>query len=361
MKYPTIQYHDYLKLDQIIDAQHRQSEKMGAPAHDEHLFIVVHQAYEIWFKQMLWELDSILNIMRQNSIQESDLGLILSRLERILAIQKLINGQIDVLEMMTPMDFLEFRDFLYPASGFQSVQWKMIETKLGLSEKQRLNFFNGPFYQFLKPEQQDLIKKTLNESSLFDCVEKWLERTPFLQTNKFNFWQDYKKSMLQMLENDKAIVQANPRLTQPEKDRTLQMLDSSKDHLQSLFDETQFQKLKSEGHFRMSWRSLQAALFVLLYRDQSALHLPFRILSTLLDLDEKLTEWRHRHSLMAHRMLGQKIGTGGSSGHDYLRAATERHKVFNDLFNLTTYFIPRSQLPKLPEELVRELNFQFNK
>jgi tryptophan 2,3-dioxygenase len=359
MKYPAVQYHDYLQLESLLNAQHRQSEKMNNPVHDEMLFIVVHQVYEIWFKQILWEIDSILKVFTSPKVEENSLGLAIARLERVLAIQKLINGQIDILETMTPMDFLEFRDYLYPASGFQSLQWKLLETKLGLTEKQRLTYFSGPFYQHLKADQQEVIKKTLAEPSLFDAIEKWLERTPFLQADGFVFWQEYKTAALKMLENDKQIVSTNTRLSAEEKEKNLNGLKATEQSLNSLFDEKTFTELKNQGLFRMSWKSLQAALLIFLYRDQPALQLPYRFLSTLLDLDEKLTEWRHRHSLMAHRMLGQKIGTGGSSGHDYLRAATEKHKVFNDLFNLTTFFIPRSQLPVLPKEIREKMNFNF--
>jgi tryptophan 2,3-dioxygenase len=96
-----------------------------------------------------------------------------------------------------------------------------------------------------------------------------------------------------------------------------------------------------------------------LYRDQPALHLPFQLIQSLIDIDEHFTTWRYRHALMAKRMLGSKIGTGGSSGYDYLRAATEKHRVFNDLFQLTTFFIPRQRLPKMPADVEKKLSFQF--
>ena len=89
------------------------------------------------------------------------------------------------------------------------------------------------------------------------------------------------------------------------------------------------------------------------------LHLPYRLLTLLMDVDEHFTTWRYRHALMVHRMIGTKIGTGGSSGHDYLRQTAERHKVFSDLFNLSTFFIPRSRLPELPEAVRQKLGFHY--
>jgi tryptophan 2,3-dioxygenase len=86
-------------------------------------------------------------------------------------------------------------------------------------------------------------------------------------------------------------------------------------------------------------------------------HIPFRVLTALVAIDEGLTLWRYRHALMVNRMIGSKIGTGGSSGQDYLKATVEAHRIFTDFFNLSTYLVPRSMLPRLPQELQRELGF----
>ena len=90
------------------------------------------------------------------------------------------------------------------------------------------------------------------------------------------------------------------------------------------------------------------------------LQLPFRLLEALKDVDETLTLWRRRRALMVERMIGRKLGTGGSSGADYLSAAADRHRVFGDLFALSTYLVPRSSLPPLPEPLSRALAFGYS-
>ena len=123
MKHPPVNYHDYLKLDQLLDSQKRRSEEFKDPAHDEMLFIIVHQVFELWFKQISFELDSIVEIFSKSPVSDADLALTNHRLSRVLSILKLFFGQIDTLETMTPLDFLEFRDYLYPASGFQSFQF----------------------------------------------------------------------------------------------------------------------------------------------------------------------------------------------------------------------------------------------
>jgi tryptophan 2,3-dioxygenase len=100
-------------------------------------------------------------------------------------------------------------------------------------------------------------------------------------------------------------------------------------------------------------------LLIVLYRDEPILHLPFQLLTALMDIDEQFTAWRYRHALMTHRMIGNKIGTGGSTGYNYLKATVDRYKVFADLFNLSTFLIPRSRLPELPEEMKRNLGFHY--
>lgn len=358
MKYPAVQYHDYLGLDALLGSQKLKSEEYGKKAHDEMLFIVVHQTYELWFKQMLFELDSVMETFSGESTDESDMGTAVHRLERIVSIQKFINGQIDILETMTPLDFLDFRDYLYPASGFQSFQWRCFETKLGLKSEQRLNYNNQPFHTQLQKDQQAQMLDILKRPSLFELIEKWLERTPFLQTAGFDFWKTYQKAVQELFSSDRKVVEMNARLSDEEKNRNLGMIDASLATFNGIFDPAKYKELQEQGYFRMSSKALHAALLIQLYREQPILQMPFRLLRALVDLDENMTQWRYRHSLMAHRMLGRKIGTGGSSGHDYLKSATDKHKIFTDFFNLTTFFIPRSMVPELPKDLKAKMSYQ---
>lgn len=357
MKYPPVHYHDYLKLDSLLGSQFRRSEEFKKPVHDEMLFITVHQTYELWFKQILFELDSVLSTFNQPKTPEQQMGQAVARLERVVDIQRFINGQIDVLETMTPLDFLEFRDFLFPASGFQSFQWRMIEMKLGLKTEQRLNYNQMSFTKALKPEQEQLVEKTKAQESLFELIEKWLERNPFLQDMSFNFWESYRQSALGLIQAERDVVKTNPRLSEEEKTKNLAMMDVTENTFQSLFDDEKYSQLKAQNVFRLSRKAFFGALFIQLYRDLPIMQMPFRLIQSLINLDEAMTSWRYRHALMAHRMLGRKIGTGGSSGHDYLKSATEQHKIFGDFFNLSTFLIPRSSVPVLPEALARKMSF----
>ena len=359
--YPAIYYSDYLELDQLLSSQHPKSTEYGKSAHDELLFIIVHQAYELWFKQILHELDSVAHLFEQNYVDEKNIGLAVARLLRITEIQKILIDQLRILETMTPMDFLEFRDYLVPASGFQSIQFRLIENKLGLQHKQRLQYNESPYYSRLSKEHQELLKNSENEKPLLELLEKWLERTPFLEFGRFSFWKDYLEAVIKMLEEDKKIIQNNSSSTEAEKKQQLNQLKITQDSFEALFDEAKHNQLIVSGHRRLSHRATQAALLIFLYRDQPILHLPYRLLTALIDIDELFTTWRYRHVLMVQRMIGTKIGTGGSSGYQYLKATSEQHKIFTDLFNLSTFLIPRSALPKLPEDVEQNLGFYYSK
>ena len=359
MKYPPVHYHDYLGIDKLLTSQHPKSDEYKRPAHDEMLFIITHQAYELWFKQILTELNSILKIFSSEKIQETDMGLASHRLTRITAILRMIITQIDVLETMRPLDFLEFREFLYPASGFQSFQFRLIETKLGLRIEDRISYNQSPFFKHLKDEQQIEMSQALSSPSLFDAIDKWLQRTPFLQNSDYDFWKSYQIAVEGMLSADIQTVQSNSILNEDSKAKNIEMIKNTQKTFNALFDEKAYEELQKQGHFRLSYKALHAALLIQLYRDQAILQMPFQILNSLIDIDEILTNWRYRHSLMAHRMLGKKIGTGGSSGHQYLKDATDKHKIFADFFNLSTYLIPRSQVPKLPKSISEKMNFHY--
>jgi tryptophan 2,3-dioxygenase len=355
MKYEPIHYHDYLKLGPLLNLQERRSQNLGRPAHDEMLFITVHQTYELWFKQILFELQMVQNVFSQGTIEEREMGRAVHHLERIGKIQNFINGQIAVLESMTPMDFLEFRDMLYPASGFQSVQWRLIETLLGLKSESRQNYNQEPFWKSLTPELQVEIEKALKAPSLFDLLEKWLERTPFQSV----FWQQFEKALLDLFEEDRKAVNMNPRLSDSDKARNFEIIETNLKNMRALFHEQDFKILHEDGFFRMSQKAILAALFIQIYRDEPIFQMPFRLLQSLLDIDEAMTQWRSRHVQMVHRMLGRKIGTGGSSGHQYLAATVDKHKIFTDLFNLTTFLLPRSRVPSLPPEIQKKMSYRL--
>jgi tryptophan 2,3-dioxygenase len=327
-------YHDYLQLDKILNAQQPESEKQNLPAHDEMLFIIIHQAYELWFKQLHYEVDSVAAIMSKPAVNDNspELQTVVHRLSRCITILRVLVHQIDIMETMTPMDFLDFRDMLRPASGFQSWQFKELEAKLGLKFEHR----HGKEYYTsqLKTEHVDIIKNAESGKSLLDLINNWLERMPLspaFSDDKNSFWQNYRSSYHESL------------------------ADAEKENLKT-FDEI-FMAQTTINNQQLSPAASRAALFIMLYRGYPLLQLPFQLLNCLLEIDEQLSSWRYRHMNMVHRMIGTRIGTGGSTGKDYLKAAADKHYIFKEITQLNSFLMERRKLPKLFREMEEKLGF----
>ncbi len=352
-------YGSYLRLDKLLDAQDLESTKAGETVHDEMLFIVVHQAYELWFKQILWELDEVRSIFSRPTVDEADVGTALALLRRVVEIQKLLVQQVSVLETMTPLDFLDFRDYLFPASGFQSAQFRLVENKLGLRPEDRLLLSGGRYTSRFDDADLEAVIATESEPSLFDLVEGWLERTPFLDHEDFSFWEAFQQAVKNRLEADRQVVETNPRLTEDERQSQLKDFEVTMEQYEAMFDPRRHAEQQAAGKRRLSHRAFQAALFITLYRDQPALHQPFRLLELLMDADEGFTTWRYRHAQMVLRMIGRRIGTGGSAGARYLEKSAERSRIFGDLYNLSTCLIPRADRPPLPDGIVDSMRFKY--
>ncbi len=355
-----VSYAEYLQLSKLLDSQSLKSAEAGKPAHDEHLFIIVHQVYELWFKQILFELDAVLATFSANRVDEKQVGIATLRLARITEIQKLLIDQLHVLETMTALDFLEFRDVLYPASGFQSYQFRLIENKIGMPAEQRLLYNKEAYYTHLDKDHQSVVHSSEQGPSLFGGVERWLERTPFLDFQGFSFWEHYRSAVGEMLESDRRAIMSNKVSSEQEKQQQLEEVKANEENFAALIDPAKHAEFVRARKRRLSHEATEAALLIMLYRDEPILHIPFRLLTVLMDMDEQWTLWRYRHALMAHRMIGNKIGTGGSTGYNYLKATVDKYKIFGDLFNLSTFLIPRSRLPELPAGLKKNLGFYYS-
>lgn len=355
-----VYYGDYLQLPKILNAQATESAKYGSPAHDETLFIIIHQTYELWFKQILHELDSVREIMQKPFVPSTDLSVINARIERVTTIQQILIDQIQVMETMTTLDFMEFRDFLVPASGFQSLQFRLVEATLGIKAHHRMEVEKQFFTSRLNPDDRKKLEETENKISIFELLEAWLERMPFSHFEDFDFWGEYSEAVDKMLKQDRDIISKNPGLDEKMKSMELKNLDLTQETFNTLLDSKRYEEWKGQGKVRLSQKAMLSAVFIYLYRDYPALQMPFRILNSLVEVDEKFTTWRYRHAIMVQRILGTKIGTGGSSGHEYLKSTTERNRAFIDFFNLATFLIPKNMTPKLPEVLKDQLDIVYD-
>jgi tryptophan 2,3-dioxygenase len=336
-----VYYSEYLQLDKILNAQTLESDKANNHAHDEMLFIVIHQSYELWFKQVLYEVGSVMEILAQPNISDNspDLFTINHRLNRVVTILKTLVQKIDILETMTSLDFLDFRNRLRPASGFQSIQFKVLEANLGL----RMNHRYGKEYYTsqLKPEDKKIIEDVENTKPLIDLVNEWLERMPFF--DKPEYWEGTAGEALHPFWKNFTEAYSNS------------LIDAEKGNL-SHFEEL-FLSTEKKPEWHLSPRARRAALFIILYRDYPLLQMPFQLINNLLEIDNTLSAWRFRHINMVHRMIGARTGTGGSTGKDYLQGALNSHYIFKEFAELTTFMIERNKIPQLSSALRQRLGF----
>ncbi|MTB50864.1 tryptophan 2,3-dioxygenase family protein [Lewinella sp. W8] len=333
-------YGEYLHLDKLLNIQHMKSEELKAPAHDEMLFIVIHQAYELWFKQIIYELNSVTEIFSSGSIDDNsgDMGVAVHRLKRIVEILRLLVDQVTVLETMTPIDFLDFRDMLVPASGFQSYQFRYIEALLGLKMENR--HAKHYYRSQLKEEQIDHLEKLESQETLLDLVETWLSRFPFFDEGYWKdytpihpgntFWEDYQQAYADSLSDLEG--------------RTAKMAEFQQEFLEDA-DQPKTTMVN------------KATLFIMLYRDFPLLQQPFLLIDTLIEIDQLLASWRHRHMTMVRRMIGMRMGTGGTSGKGYLHGAANQNYIFNRFAGLATFLIERRKQPSLPKYLKAQLSY----
>lgn len=358
-KNASVHYINYLNLDKILSAQTPLSGSGKEAAHDEMFFIIIHQTYELWFKQIIHEIESVMDLFKKDKIDEENVGLIVSRIERVNKILQILVKQIDVLETMTSLDFLDFRNHLSPASGFQSHQFRKLEVMLGLNIKKRHQFGGCPYHNQFKGLKKNEILELEESESLFSLIEKWLERIPFLDMKDFNFISEYEHAVNEMMNNEIFSIKESKLLNEDDKNLRIRMIEENKKYFDQVFDEDSHKKALENGEISLSYKATMSALLINLYREQPILHLPFKLLKNIVDIDHQIASWRFRHMQMVEKTLGQKIGTGGSSGQEYLKNTIEKHKLFTDIANISTLMISRSYLPQLPKNVKSQLGFNF--
>ncbi|XP_067680561.1 tryptophan 2,3-dioxygenase-like [Haliotis asinina] len=309
---PKLTYDSYLQVTALLGIQ-----KPISPVHDEHLFIIVHQAFELWFKQVLHDVDSVRKLFYGKTWDGIPLHTVVNRLQRVVLVLRLIVEHFHVLETMPPLNFVDFRDYLIGGSGFQSLQFRKIEKLLGIKDDKRAKYEGKDYKDKIDKKDKSTILEYPEDPdgiTLLDVVESWLTGTPGIDDELF--WKQYSRYQ--------------------------------KTDLEWLLDEEKYAKVKDS--WQMSRQSLQGALFIKLHQDKAEFQLPYQFLTLLMDIDVALMKWRSTHIHMVHRMIGRKHGTastGGNSGYEYLRTTyNDNYKVFGDLFNLATYLRPREEIEK---------------
>jgi tryptophan 2,3-dioxygenase len=225
------------------------------------------------------------------------------------------------------------------------------------------NRFRPDYYKHTEiggfsPADYSVIVEAEKTTTLLQLVEQWLVRMPFFEES---FWEDWNDSTPG--EGDALAGPADKSNANQSRfwNRYRNLYEASlsdrdeKEDLLNKFDETFFKT--GAGDF--SPASLRAALFIMLYRDEPLFRLPFALLNTLIEIDEQLGNFRYRHLQMVRRMIGTRIGTGGSSGEQYLQGAVNKNYVFKELAGVITFLIERRNLPQLPKRLHQALRFSL--
>ena len=255
-------YGNYLALDQILSAQHPISE-----LHDEMLFIIIHQAKELWLKQIIHEMKLSRDLVREDSLVQVHKSL--SRVSRIQAVMTL---SWDVLSTLTPTDYTSFRDVLGTSSGFQSAQFRQVEFLLGLKDKAHLR------YQDESSAGHAALHAALHEPSLWDEANAALARAGF-------------DLPADVLERDWSLpYQPSP---------------------------------------------IVEAAWTEVYRDTGRWWALYQLAEKLVDVDDAMATWRHKHVITVERIIGFKRGRGGTAGVPYLQSTLSK-RAFPELWSLRT-------------------------
>lgn len=240
---------------------------------------------------------------------------------------------------MDAQNFVEFRSHLKPASGFQSLQFRLMENKLGVRNDLRVNYGKCNYVKAFHNDNNKInsIKNSETELSLHDLIEQWLEREP---TDEFI--KCYMKAVNRMLERSRTEVAQE---TDPIYKEELNKQYSKNQRLfEQLTDEQRYGELVARGDRRLSFRAFKSALCIFINKENSRYNTMYEILCALQDIDTLINKWRANHVNIVLKMIGTDLmGTGGSSGYQYLRSTlTDRYKIFTDFFNLSGYIVERS-------------------
>lgn len=354
----TPTYWDYLRLDELLTLQGGLEGDEDALLADELHFIVVHQVYELWFKLIIRSLRLARDRLDANRVDEELIPFVAHHLRRVCAILRLGVHQWEVVETLTPQDFLAFRDKLVPASGFQSFQMRELEVLMGLEEAQRIHYGNVDPLQHIADMDQNTpagryarerIDKARQERTMLAVLYDWLYRTPVQGSSPGDpgdseVVRGFVDAYLARLDAkyDAALADLIARLQTKDPAFMTQRFDSLRAAARAF--------LYAEGcdeavRPRMQ-RIRAAALFIESYRNLPLLSWPRLLLDLVVEMEEQIVLWRHRHARMVERLIGRRVGTGGSGGVDYLDQ-TSHYRVFRDLWAVRTLLLQQSEVPPL--------------
>jgi len=353
-------YWDYIKVEELLDLQRGYKESDDDVSNDEALFITVHQIYELWFKLVLRELTSARSLFRKNPVPDQALAAATRSLRRCVTIFEIATQHWRVVETLTTRDYLGFRDQLIGASGFQSAQVREVEILLGLDDSQRIACMGESSYKDMlegpggttSPALERVERRIAQGDSLKDAIDDWLARTPIDGSSDRDHVERYLERFIRAhKEKAEQTLAAARKTTTREKDLELlgERYDKEIAATETFLRVKDLPDLADEERARR--RHIRAALvFIESNRELPRLSWPREIIDTLVTLEQAMVIWRQRHARMVERMIGRRIGTGGSGGVDYLDRTALRYRVFEDVWAVRTILLRRDLVPALEHE-----------
>lgn len=355
-------YWDYIRVEELLRLQLGTAASEDELIDDEVRFIVIHQIDELWFKLVLRELVAARNLFAKSHVPENALAGAVASLRRVAITFDLAGQHFRLMETMRTQDYLTFRDKLYPASGFQSAQLREIEILLGLPDADRIPFGNeGSYLAALKspdgsasPALARVERRQRDLPTLKTAVAGWLHRTPIHGSSPGDardekVVQDFVERYLAGHEVlykraiDHAVKQQ--ALTPADEDRLREryrgQMQGARRHLQA----------EDEGPERRSFvRRLRAAiLFIDSNRTLPLLSWPGQVIDGLIECEQSMLVFRQRHARMVERVIGRRIGTGGSDGVAYLDQTALKYRVFPEIWAARTLLLPPELCPPIAD------------
>ena len=337
-------YADYLQLHELLELQ-GDDRNINS---DEMHFIIVHQTFELWFKQVIRELSEARNILGGDHVPEDDIPRAVDHLGRTTEIFRLMANQWTVLETLTPQGFLAFRDGLGSASGFESFQMREFEILLGLDNDDRIGGMD-PLSSFRRMAEGDersatilaRLENAVSQPSLYESMMNWVERTPIMGSSYGSKGdaENVRAYIETHLEAHKAVCEEAA-----ERSAGWGAGDPSKMAARmAAAHDGAISFLMPEGEVS---RARAGLLFIESYRELPLLTWPRTLIDAIVELEESMVKWRHSHARMVERIMGRRIGTGGTSGVDYLDA-TSQYRIFKDLWGVRTILVKPEKRPAL--------------
>ena len=339
-------YGNYLRLEEMLKLQEGPNGYSPEPCNDEKHFIIVHQAFELWFKLVISELKEVHKLMNSKKISEQSMPKIVRHLNRVTEVFDLMSQQWKVMETLSPQDFLSFRDRLGTSSGFESWQLRQIEIMLGLEQQQR-DAGMDPLSHMKRLESEGKVSLNvltefeimIESPSLNDLLTNWLSRTPIngslpTESNDNEVVSSYINGHLDAMNEHSKMVISHFKSIGHGNESTLggrlqKSIQGAKEFL------------IPNGEIN---RSRAGLLFIESYRNLPLLSWPRTLIDSFVKVEQSILLFRNSHARMVERMIGRRMGTGGSSGVDYLDA-TLKYRIFVDLWTVRTILVKRELLP----------------